>query len=139
MNNGRIEQLGSPKEVYEQPSNVFAGSFLGEANILPYDSLSASYRETVGMRADDCLFIRPERVVLAPGGRAGAAEAIGLGGEVLNVSFLGHIVRYQIRLDSGVTVYADSTNLAEMPVFEVGDSVAVGWRQPSDMRILHHG
>jgi len=139
MNNGRIEQLGTPKEVYEAPRNIFAAGFLGEANILPYSRLSPDYRTGMGMGHEDSLFIRPERVVLGRGGRPGNDDTGQLHGEVLNVSFLGHIVRYEVTLHDGLKIYADSANLADMPVFDVGDPVSVGWRNPSDIRIINHG
>jgi ABC-type Fe3+/spermidine/putrescine transport system ATPase subunit len=138
MNNGRIEQLGTPKEVYESPGNIFAAGFLGEANILPYSRLSPDYRTGMGMARDDSLFIRPERVVLERGGSPDDDTAQ-LQGEILNVSFLGHIVRYEVTLHGGLKIYADSTNLADMPVFGVGDPVSVGWKNPSDIRIINHG
>lgn len=138
MNNGKIEQLGSPKEVYESPRNVFAAGFLGEANILPYEDLDPDYRRYMSMQPQNCLFVRPERVSLT---RASAEEAVDktrLTGEVLNVSFLGNIVRYQVRINESVKVYADATNLSDMQVFAGGDRVAVGWKQAGDIRIIRH-
>src|SRR3546814_5981657 len=91
MNNGRVEQLGQPKVVYESPCNVFAAGFLGEANILAYLHLDVEYRRRMGMKDGDCLFIRPERVVLKGTPSDEAADGFSLTGSVLNISFLGHI------------------------------------------------
>ena len=137
MNNGRIEQLGAPKEVYESPRNVFAAGFLGEANILDFEDLHANFRRHMGLNPGECLFIRPERVVLAASSEV-PADRPRLGGEVLNVSFLGNIVRYQIQLSETVRIYADSTNLSDAQAFSVGDRVSVGWKRPEDIRIIHH-
>ncbi|TEA79013.1 ABC transporter ATP-binding protein [Allopusillimonas ginsengisoli] len=139
MNNGSIEQLGRPKEVYESPRNVFAAGFLGEANILPYSRLAVDYRQRMGMQDGDHLFIRPERVVLAPLTGTMSQSDSGLTGCIRNVSFLGSIVRYQIGLDDEFSIYADSANLSDMRSFDVGDSVAIGWKQASDIRIINHG
>lgn len=138
MNNGRIEQLGAPKEVYESPRNVFAAGFLGEANILDFHDLHADFRRHMGLSPGECLFIRPERAVLAPASAEVLADRTQLTGEVLNVSFLGNIVRYQVQLDGVTRVYADSTNLSDARVFSVGDQVSVGWKRADDIRIIHH-
>ena len=135
MNNGRIEQLGQPREVYESPRNVFTAGFLGEANLLDYDALDESYRSRMKMQNGDCLFIRPERVTLSEDHGAGAEH---LSGEVINVSFLGHLIRYQVRLGERLRVYADITNAADMHVFDIGQPVRLGWRNQEDIRIIRH-
>ncbi|TAL81352.1 MAG: ABC transporter ATP-binding protein [Candidimonas sp.] len=138
MNNGKVEQLGSPKEVYESPRNVFAAGFLGEANILPYADLDPHYRQSMNMQSGDCLFMRPERVVLSalPGSNGVAKGA--LTGQISNISFLGHIIRYQIKISDAINVYADSTNVSSAQEFFVDDRVAVGWERPEDVRIIRH-
>ncbi len=138
MNNGKVEQLGSPKEVYESPRNVFAAGFLGEANILPYADLDPHYRQSMNMQSGDCLFMRPERVVLSalPGSNGAAKGA--LTGQISNISFLGHIIRYQIKISDAINVYADSTNVSSAQEFFVDDRVAVGWERPEDVRIIRH-
>ncbi|HLU01144.1 MAG TPA: ABC transporter ATP-binding protein [Advenella sp.] len=138
MNNGRIEQLGQPREVYESPRNVFAAGFLGEANLLAYEDLDELNRRQLKMHSGDCLFIRPERVTLAD---ARVNEPDGkptLAGEVIHVSFLGHIVRYQIKINDQIKVYADMTNSADMQVFDMGHAVRLGWRNQDDIRIIRY-
>jgi len=143
MNNGRIEPLGTPREVYEAPRNVFAAGFLGEANILPYAQLAPDARERAGMRNGDSLFIRPERVVLSPvqatTSTVRAAEGRHFMGRIENVSFLGHTIRYQVSIDVGLRIYADASNHADACAFAVGDSVNIGWKQHADARIIQHG
>lgn len=41
MNQGRIEQIGTPQEIYEEPSNLYVARFVGEINILPARIMSA--------------------------------------------------------------------------------------------------
>jgi spermidine/putrescine transport system ATP-binding protein len=55
---GRIEQIGTPENVYEAPATRFVASFLGEANLLD--------PESIGMRGQGTCFIRPERVRIHP-------------------------------------------------------------------------
>lgn len=136
MNNGRIEQLGEPRHVYESPRNVFAAGFLGEANLLAYEHLDQFIRQQMNMQSGDCLFIRPERVTLADGTSNELGQKQGLSGEVIHVSFLGHIVRYQIKINDHIKVYADMTNAADMQVFDIGHAVLLGWRNQDDIRII---
>ena len=138
MNNGRIEQLGEPRQVYESPCNVFAAGFLGEANLLAFEDLDELSRQQMKMQSGDCLFIRPERVTLADGTSQGPGEKPGLSGEVVHVSFLGHIVRYQIKINDQIKVYADMTNAADMQVFDIGHAVRLGWRNRDDIRIIRY-
>jgi putative spermidine/putrescine transport system ATP-binding protein len=84
MNNGRIEQIGRPREIYERPANVFVSRFLGEANLIAGTSslmngeaqlrtvagkqLAASGTAGMGSGQPACLFVRPEKIGLtAPG------------------------------------------------------------------------
>ncbi|MFT4067911.1 ABC transporter ATP-binding protein [Paraburkholderia sp.] len=141
MNNGRIEQIGAPRDVYETPRNVFTAGFLGEANILPYAELSPAHRERIGMRDGDNLFIRPERVVLSParGAPTPSYAEHALSGQVETISFLGHTIRYQVAIGDGLKIYADTSNLADARAFEVGDPVSIGWKRHADARIIQHG
>jgi ABC-type Fe3+/spermidine/putrescine transport system ATPase subunit len=137
MNNGRIEQLGDPKAVYESPNNVFTAGFLGEANILAYGDLEPACRQRVGLKEGECLFVRPERVVLTRRESDDGASPE-LQGRVLNVSFLGNIVRYQVGVNERIRLYADAANLADMPVFRVGDRVSLGWKHAGDAKVIPH-
>ncbi len=138
MNHGRIEQIGTPREVYESPRNVFSAGFLGEANLLDYGVLDPAMRTHMQMQEGDYLFIRPERLMLAERNTEPGNSPASLHGEVQHVSFLGHIVRYQIGLNSTSKVYADITNATDMKVFDVGDPVVLNWKTPQDIRIIQH-
>jgi putative spermidine/putrescine transport system ATP-binding protein len=83
MNNGRIEQIGRPAEIYENPASTFIARFLGEANLIPgtVESVDAAgavlrtargvalrARAEAGIRVGAAahLFVRPERIEIAP-------------------------------------------------------------------------
>jgi len=138
MNNGQIEQLGTPREVYESPRNVFSAGFLGEANLLDFDAVAPTVRSDIQMKQGDCLFIRPERLQLTASEARSAGGCASLNGEVIHVSFLGHIVRYQVSLNSSSKVYADVTNTTDMKIFDVGDAVTLNWKAPEDIRIIQN-
>jgi putative spermidine/putrescine transport system ATP-binding protein len=83
---GRIEQVGTPKEVYEQPANEFVAGFVGTSNVLERD----------GRR----FMIRPEKVRISANGSGGEP------GVVREVVYLGPVTRYVVELDSGETLVA---------------------------------
>ena len=84
MNEGEIEQIGTPKETYEEPASAYVADFLGVANLLPA-RVTTSGRvlvngsehsaDTAGVSGDCTILIRPERVLLSPLG-TGQTEAV---------------------------------------------------------------
>jgi putative spermidine/putrescine transport system ATP-binding protein len=117
MDRGRIEQLGTPVDVYERPATEFVAGFIGVSNIVERD----------GRR----LTVRPEKVRLlqehdlAPTGTH--VEA----GVITEVDYLGVVTRYVVALDGGSSLVAVRQNLetAAAQVLEAqGQRVRVAWR-----------
>ena len=144
MNHGRIYQIGSPAEVYERPANPFVGRFLGEANLIDGTVVDdagelvrlrlPSGHDLRAPRSDSCgtgqamLFIRPERVKIAPGADgAGDPEANTLAGRVRRCSFLGNILRYAVELDGAPTITVDLQNAAGVAPLPIGAPVVLSW------------
>ncbi len=106
MNEGRVEQVGTPEEVYRKPATRFVADFIGEANLL-----AAAYRdggvEVAGYRfpftqdgvreGPVTLMVRPEAVLLVPDGG-------GLPGSVRAAFFLGTSVEYLVETPAGELV-----------------------------------
>lgn len=133
MNGGRIQQVGTPQDVYQNPANKFTAGFLGEANFVSDGDTDSAFLARHGVTAGHCLFIRPERLqVLAPA----EAQNAQLQARIENVSFLGSTVRYQLQLATGKLLYADTPNLSGRPVFNVGERVHLGWRAADDIRVI---
>jgi putative spermidine/putrescine transport system ATP-binding protein len=129
MNSGRIEQVGRPAEIYENPGSTFIARFLGEANLIPGTIESivggvATLRTQGGLRlraragrdlsADTAahLFVRPERIDIAAADAttpdpAGANVATG---RLTQTSFLGNILRHAVEIEPGVLVTVDVQN-----------------------------
>ena len=116
FNEGRIEQVGTPREIYEQPANEFVAAFVGTANLL---------RE-----GDDLLAVRPERLRF---GRAGVDEH-GASGIVEDVQYLGAITRYRVRM-SDTHLVVDLPNADATPRPGPGDAVEVAWRGSDRRRV----
>ena len=129
MNHGRIDQVGGPGEVYERPAIPFVGRCLGEANLIEGTVMAQagevmrlrlpSGEELRAPRSNGCgtgrgmLFIRPERVEIAPGAAAfGDPGANALAGKVRRCSFLGNILRYAVDLDGAAPITVDLQNAA---------------------------
>jgi putative spermidine/putrescine transport system ATP-binding protein len=116
FNDGRIEQVSPPLELYEHPASEFVAGFVGVSNLL----------ERGGRRVT----IRPEKIELL---EAGAAPD-GLhteSGRVVDVAYAGMVTRFTVRLDSGeklqlVRQNTESASPGALP--GEGQEVLVGWR-----------
>ncbi len=102
---GRIEQLGTPTQVYEQPASPFVAGFVGTSNLLSGDAaLSALGKEGT-------FSVRPEKVrVVGVDDPVGPEEDTALG-TVREVEYLGSLTRFHVDLDAGGSLIALQQNL----------------------------
>jgi len=123
FNHGRIEQVGTPVEVYERPATAFVAGFVGTSNLLT----GAAARKLVG--TDGTFSIRPEKIAMStvddpPADGAGSAD-----GTVVDVVYAGPATRYVVDLDAGARVVVmqqngqSSTGGAGL----AGDTVRLTW------------
>lgn len=125
MAEGRVQQLGTPTEVYERPANAFVADFMGEANVLTVEDGRLAERaiRIVGsgnvshLRGRSLASVRPEMFVLEPD-EAGH-------GIVQNVTYCGSTVRYEVVLPSRELLIARRQARPEFPQFARGDRVSV--------------
>lgn len=140
MRNGRVEQIGTPEDVYEHPRTLFAADFIGQSNLL-HGTVTAvsgeemqldvngvslpamatdSFAPTTGKRAVLCL--RPQRV------RYGSKPQhnMQLKGIIHNKEYAGGMQHTQIALNDALMLNA-VTQSAELDSFAVGSEVYVGW------------
>jgi len=144
MNHGRVYQVGSPDEVYERPANPFVGRFLGEANLIEGTVMAdtgqivrlrlPSGQKLRAPRSNDCgtgrgmLFVRPERVEIAPGTTVTGNPGLNvLTGKVHRCSFLGNIRRYAVAVDGSASITVDLQNAAGVLPLPVGAPVVLHW------------
>jgi len=125
MNRGRIEQLGSPTELYERPRTAFVARFLGASNLLPGHAdqngrVSLDGGGEVHVPADAlpngagrvAVGIRPEK--LSFGARDGANR---LAGTVVESAYVGVATQYLVDTPSGrLTVYVQNAEPGDLPV-----------------------
>ncbi|MBE2200632.1 MAG: ABC transporter ATP-binding protein [Anaerolinea sp.] len=139
MNESRIEQVGTPFEIYNFPTTLFVASFVGTLNILPGQvaqpgsdqvwvdgqQIRASRPVPDAMGAGPIsLALRPE--LLSLNGH-GAAENQ-LHGRVETISFLGSIVRIQVRLQEHA-LFLDEFNNPHLALPNIGDAVSVSFQR----------
>ncbi|CAN5816275.1 ABC transporter ATP-binding protein [soil metagenome] len=112
MNDGRIAQVGTPHQIYEQPSSRFVADFIGNANILPLD----------GGR---WLALRPEKIALAHTRPAtDHAEA----GRILDIAYEGDRSLYRVTLPDERILLVSTANVARTAdPFRRGQEVWLGW------------
>jgi len=139
MNQGRIEQIGRPYEMYEQPNGRFASTFLGKANLFQGQREGAAAPVRVGSVAlpagdgatgEVDYVVRPEKLRFVA-----AADAL-VHGTVEARAFLGNYWLFQVATDLGnVQVTLPNTGL---PDVNEGDAVGLAW-SPQHARVLAHG
>lgn len=131
IDKGRIAQMGTPRDIYFQPSNIFVAGFVGTTNLLPATAIRDAAPGTLasvvfdGQHEIACLTrqnvrrgepivvsIRPESISLAAPGTPPQPDASRLTGTVASIGFLGQTVRYGIRVGSKtlqVNTFPDKT------------------------------
>ena len=141
MRAGRIEQLDTPRVLYERPDTLFVASFLGEASILPIAATVGKEGDAVTVRLDDgamvratasreirpgsAICLRPENVVLGP-------QARGLDncfeGLVEDAVYTAGTIRYRVRLARhGSVLLVRVPSRLGISVMSPGESVDLGW------------
>ena len=125
FNSGRIEQVGTPEQVYEEPRTNFVAGFLGTANIFSVDVA----RKFLG--ATTTVSIRPERIRLqAPETKIDKSET-SVKATVQEAAYVGANTIYILETDFGVKLTIRKTNtelLGQDNSFVAGDQVMAVWR-----------
>jgi putrescine transport system ATP-binding protein len=131
MNHGKIIQVGTPAEIYEQPNSRYVADFIGNINLMEGKVASATggelrmesagmgttiaVRQEVATAAGDTVWfaIRPEKLGVSLD-KPADPSVNAIEGEVHDIGYLGDISIYHVRLPTGATVKATQTNLTRM-------------------------
>ena len=158
MDAGRLEQVATPRELYEAPASRWIAEFVGDVNIIEGQVESTTaHRVTISTRDAGTLVvaeprtapaktlvsvaIRPEKIKLSrrsPASDSGNAGAINrLEGVVTGVSYLGGLTTYTVRLDAGAVLRSSMANTARLDVhaYSAGQRVTA-WFTPDDGVVL---
>ncbi|MFB9574652.1 MULTISPECIES: ABC transporter ATP-binding protein [Streptomyces] len=133
FNQGRIEQVGTPAQIYERPATPFVAGFVGTSNLLTDDAAE----QVVGDRAT--YSIRPEKIrVLKESALADEPRHSRATGTVAEVVYLGDATRFLVDLDAGGRLTALQQNLEtsseDVAAFR-GSRVTLEWHQRHNFRV----
>ena len=143
MSDGRVEQIGTPTEIYDNPATVFVAGFIGQANLWP--AMTANRADStatvsalggatltgvcnvpgVSAGASATLMVRPERISIAidqPGGTVQSVNAT-----VTDLTFQGPTVRLALTAADGSPIIATIDPDADLPLLRPGDRVWASW------------
>ena len=126
FNQGRVEQVGTPADVYEHPATTFVAGFVGTSNLLRDEAAMA----VIG--ADGVFTVRPEKIRLADPGETAADDEGSATGHVREVVYLGPDTRYIVALDVGGELVVTEQNLQTSSMEALaaqGRSVRLVWKR----------
>ncbi len=158
MDSGRLEQVATPRQLYEAPASRWIAEFVGDINMLEGQIESRDeHRLTIATRdagaiiaaeprqlltkTNVCVAVRPEKVKLSRrgpvSGAPGAIPMNRLEGVVTEVNYLGGLTTYKVKLDSGATLRASMANTARLDMDAYNASQRVtAWFAPDDCVVL---
>jgi putative spermidine/putrescine transport system ATP-binding protein len=132
FNRGRIEQLGTPADLYERPATAFVAGFVGTSNLLRGDAAKV----LVGQ--EGLFTVRPEKIRITERGAGVADDEVGADGTIRNVVYLGPDTRYIVALDAGSELVVTQQNLhtSSMEVLAAqGQPVRLAWKKQHVLRV----
>jgi spermidine/putrescine transport system ATP-binding protein len=147
MSQGRVEQVGPPKEIYEEPATAYVADFLGVSNLMDATASGATERGSkvqlgefalmAGQGESDTrgeckITIRPERVDLEAQGTAGENRIPAM---IERVVYVGSVLQVFVHLAPGQTIQAWQQNEGEGATFGSGEAVTVHL-PPEALRVL---
>jgi putative spermidine/putrescine transport system ATP-binding protein len=132
FNAGRIEQVGTPAEMYERPATAFVAGFVGTSNLLR----GAAAQALVG--SDGLFTVRPEKIRIATAGTSIADDEVAADGTIRNVVYLGPDTRYIVALDAGSDLVVTQQNLTTSSMEALtaqGQPVRLVWKRQHVLRV----
>jgi putative spermidine/putrescine transport system ATP-binding protein len=132
FNAGRIEQLGTPADVYERPATRFVAGFVGTSNLLTGDVA----RTVLGRSGT--FTIRPEKIRLAPEDTVPGDDETAAAGTILDVVYLGPDTRYIVELAAGSRLAVTQQNLATTSseaLAQQGKAVRLIWKRQHELLV----
>jgi putrescine transport system ATP-binding protein len=146
MNGGRLIQVATPPEIYEQPNSRWVAEFIGNANVIEATVTEAGANATTvasiaagamrtgaasGAKPGDIVWVslRPEKIRIAPGHAETAWQQNHVVGVVWDIGYLGDVSIYKVRLASGFVMevaVANMTRRINQPI-QLDDAVTLTW------------
>ena len=145
MSEGRVEQIGTPTEIYDDPATVFVAGFIGQANLWParvtartdgtatVEALGGATVSGTCTVADlttgspAMLMVRPERIVISVDQPSTGASNAAVTATVTDLTFQGPIVRIALAAPDGAMIIANIDPDTDLPLLRPGDRVWASW------------
>jgi putative spermidine/putrescine transport system ATP-binding protein len=130
FNDGRVEQAGAPRELYERPASPFVAGFVGTSNLLRDDAARAL------LGRDGTWSVRPEKIRLADPGAAAPDGATTATGTVDEIVYTGATTRCLVALEAGArlsVLVVNDGNPARTP--QRGDAVRLYWQPEHEVPV----
>lgn len=121
FNQGRIEQIGTPEEMYERPTTPFVAGFVGTSNSITGPAALAL------LGRDGAFAIRPEKIRLLTEGADLPAGEVRATGVVVHTEYLGPVRRHTVTLDLGTDLFVLEQNSGSVPMAQPGARVTVAF------------
>jgi spermidine/putrescine transport system ATP-binding protein len=145
MSEGRVEQIGTPEEIYNHPATLFVAGFIGSANLLPGDVVGSDGDDTVveltaghtvRARTDEerpkgapvSVMLRPERLQAAT---VASSDGRSIEGTVSDVVFQGATARIIVHLKDESEVIASVVTGTDLPFLHPGSTIHLSWEPGS--------
>jgi len=143
MNEGRVEQIGTPQAIYHSPTSVFVANFIGVANLIPALVQQVNASDAMVLVAGSCrvpvragdqplppnsaatVMVRPERLRLTASAPAGGGVPV----TVEHAVFQGPVVRCTMRAADGTRIVAHVGPEQALPALDEGLRLWVSWDQ----------
>ncbi len=132
FNQGKIEQIGSPSDVYERPSSAFVAGFVGTSNLVKGEVA----KRITG--SEQTFSIRPEKIHLGSVNDKSADDMVSIDGVVRDVIYLGLYTRYLVEIEGGGDLVVIEQNLktTSMEVLSAkGQKVKLSWQKDHISRV----
>jgi len=132
FNEGKIEQLGPPSEIYETPTSAFVAGFVGTSNLIGGELA----KRITG--SEQVFSVRPEKIHLGSAGDSPDSNMVSVDGLIRDVIYLGLYTRYLVQLDQGSDIVVIEQNLktTSMDVLSAkGQKVRLHWHKDHMSRV----
>ena len=144
LNHGKLQQVASPKSLYEDPTNSFVATFIGENNKLPGTLKVLSEKDCVITLASGApivcrrgdvdeigqaaiAMVRPERVQVSDANSQAGDQVNSIPATITDITYLGEAFRLEMRLGCGTGMLAKLPNTKRAESFSQGQAVTLTW------------
>jgi len=154
FNHGRIEQVGTPAELYDKPTTLFVAGFVGETNLIEGRVISAdgtsckiataAFEHIAGngpglkTGAQVTLALRPERIEIAPASGAPPPGGRTLAATVTETIYFGRFLKYVVSAGGLTLTVVEQMRASRLSGFGPSDQVVLGW-DPENVAVIGKG